>query len=583
MAEGATVANAFVQIMPSMEGATSNITSAIMPGIENAGNTAGSKFGSLFSGKMSVAMKGLGAALIGYVGISAMKDAFVSVEAGLNNVKIATGATGEQAKELEAAYLEASRNVVGSFEDIGSALGELNTRFGLEGDALTKATEQTMKYAKVTGQDATSAVQDVASMMNNAGISTDEFGTVLDELTVAGQASGISVSQLAQAVNSNAAVMKEMGFSTEDTIAMLANFEKTGADTTGILAAMKKGVQNWTKEGISAKDGFAEFVKGVQEGSIDAQKSIEIFGAKGGLAMYDAAQKGQLSFDEMYDAIVNESAGALDAVYNDTLTAQEKFDVLGKNIQAGFYEIAEPIVDAVAPYMDEVISAVAGAVRWFTTNAVPPIKEFIRLVGVLIEGLVHTANEFYSAAQDAVQFASTVASTIAEAVSNIVSWWSQVPDRIAGFVSDLAQRVKAHFQGIIDFAMSIPDRIIGFFAGLGSAISNAIGSIHFPTPHVSWEPLEIAGMSTPINLPHVSWYGKGGYFDDATIIGVGERGGEYIVPDYEPYISRLSSAISEHMEAGGIVINEMTVVADDPEDFMNQLTAFAARTRAQYA
>ena len=583
MAEGVTVANAFVQIMPSMEGATSSITSAIMPGIENAGNTAGSKFGNLFAGKMGVALKGLGAALVGYIGVSAMKDAFVNVEAGLNNVKTATGATGEQAKALEAAYLEASRNVVGSFEDIGSALGELNTRFNIEGAALEKATEQTMKFAKVTGQDATSVVADIASMMNNADISADDYGKVLDMLTVAEQKSGISSTQLAQSVNANAAVMKEMGFTTEDTIAMLANFEKTGADTTGILAAMKKGVQNWTKEGVSAKEGFAEFVSGVQDGSIDAQKSIEIFGAKGGLAMYDAAQKGQLSFEDMYNAIVNDSAGALDAIYQDTLTAQEKFDVLGKSIQSGFYEIAEPIVDAVAPYMDEVIDAVAGAVRWFTTNAVPRIQDFINLVGILIEGLVHTATEFYNAAKDAVRFASNVASAIGDAVSKIVSWWSQLPGRIAGFVSDLATRVKNHFQGILDFAMSIPERIVGFFTGIGARITSAIGSIHFPTPHVSWEPLEIAGMSTPINLPHVSWYGTGGYFDEASIIGVAERGNEYVIPDYEPYMTKLADEITERMDAQGIVIDKMTVVTPDPEDFMRQLTAFATRTRAQYA
>ena len=46
MAEGTTVANAFVQIMPSMEGATSNITSAVVPELTKAGDKAGAGFGS---------------------------------------------------------------------------------------------------------------------------------------------------------------------------------------------------------------------------------------------------------------------------------------------------------------------------------------------------------------------------------------------------------------------------------------------------------------------------------------------------------------------------------------------------------
>lgn len=561
MAEGVTVANAFVQIMPSMEGATDSITSAILPGVGQAGDKAGSKFGSMFTGKIGVALKGLGAAAIGYMGLSAMSGAFTDVENGFNNIIKATGATGESADALKKTYLDVAGSVVGSFDDIGSTIGEINTMFGLEGDALAQVTEQTMKYAKVTGVDASAAAHDIAQMMNNAGIATEDYSTVLDQLTAAGQASGISVASLAKSVNSNATMMKEMGFTTEDTIAMLANFEKTGADTSSILAAMKKGVQNFTKEGKSAQEGFADFVKGVQDGSVDSQKAIEIFGAKGGLAMFDAAQKGQLSFESMYDAIVNNSGSALDTVYQDTLTAQDKFDMLGKNITKGFYEIAEPIVDAIAPYMDDIIATVSSAVQWFTQNAVPLIKGFIKVVGDLISGLLDIADKFSYTAQEAFKFASGVAEDIGNMANDVI-----------GF-----------FQGIIDFVIGIPDRIVGFFSGLGSAITNAIGSIHFPTPHITWEALEIAGMTTPISLPHVAWYAKGGIVDAPTLIGAGESGREAIIPLTEPNIAPFADAVANRIGAGNITINEMTVVTDSPEDFMRQLTTFAARTRAQYA
>ena len=583
MAEGATIANAFVQIMPSMEGATDNITSAILPGIGQSGEKAGEKFGGMFTGKMGNMLKGVGVAALGYLGISTLTGAFMDVENGLNNVIKATGATGEAAESLKSVYLDVSRSVVGSFDDIGEAVGELNTRFGLTGDELEAASVQTMKFAKVTGKDAKTSIADITRLMNNAGISTDEYGNTLDKLTVASQKSGVDVSKLATTVTDNAASFKELGFSTDEAIAMLAQFEVSGANTSQILAGMKKGVAEWAKEGKSANEGFREFVDGVANGTVSMQDAIDIFGSRAGVSMYDAAQKGQLSFDDMYDAIVNNSAGALDSVYQDTLTAQEKFDLLGKNIQTGFYEIVEPIVDAVAPYMDEVIDAVAGAVRWFTDNAVPKIKEFIRLIGILIEGLVHTAGEFYNAAKDAVGFASNVASAIGNAVSNIVSWWSQLPGKIAGFVSDLASRVKAHFQGVLDFAMSIPERIVGFFTGIGARITGAIGSIYFPTPHVSWEPLEIAGMSTPINLPHVAWYAKGALFNDPSIIGVGEAGPEAVVPLTEPNIAPFADAVASRISSRSITVNNMTVVTPDPEDFMRQLTAFAARTRAQYA
>lgn len=84
-------------------------------------------------------------------------------------------------------------------------------------------------------------------------------------------------------------------------------------------------------------------------------------------------------------------------------------------------------------------------------------------------------------------------------------------------------------QGIVDFWRSIPDSIIGFFSGIGTRISNAFGSIHFPSPHVEWGGINIGDMHIP--LPTVRWYASGGYFDQASIIGVGERGGEFVAPE----------------------------------------------------
>lgn len=412
MAEGVTVANAFVQVMPSMEGATSNITAAIMPGMQSAGDKAGSTFGSVFSGKVGGAMKALGGAMVGLFAVDKLTSAYSEVEAGLNNVKIATGATGDSAKALEEVYLNVSKSVVGSFEDVGSAVGELNTRFGLQGEELEAASEQAMKYAKVTGQDATQAIQDVSRMMNNAGIPASEYSATLDKLTVAGQAAGIDVGKLTTTVTDNAASFKEMGLSTDDAIAMLANFEKSGANTSAILAGMKKGVATWTQEGKSAKEGFAEFVEGVENGTVTAQDAMDIFGSKAGMTMYDAAQKGQLSFDEMYDAITSASDGALDDIYYDTLTAGEKFDILGKNLQAGFFEIMEPIVDAITPYIDDIVS--------FLSSAISAVVGFVVPLAETIGGFLEQIHEQFAPVYDDVQGAIPV---ILEVLQSLVDFF----------------------------------------------------------------------------------------------------------------------------------------------------------------
>ena len=126
--------------------------------------------------------------------------AFKEVDTGFDAVVRATGATGEAAKELEDNVKNVATTVAGSrysWEELGSAVGEVNTRFGFTGQDLEDCSERFMQFANITGTDAVTAVQLVSRAMGDAGIDASEYGDVLDSLSLAAQASGISVDKLA--------------------------------------------------------------------------------------------------------------------------------------------------------------------------------------------------------------------------------------------------------------------------------------------------------------------------------------------------------------------------------------------------
>ena len=156
-------------------------------------------------------------------------------------------------------------------------------------------------------------------------------------------------------------------------------------------------------------------------------------------------------------------------------------------------------------------------------------------------------------------------------------------DTVSREWNSIRNNMKNIFSGMQRDAESGVKAIANEFSSLSSDISRSIGSlrsagreaaqsfadgfesVRIPTPHMyisSWRYHDLGdggSMSTPVF--DVSWYKSGGFFNKASVIGVGESGEEAVVPfTNAAAMKRLASAITEQMPAGALNTGESVAI-----------------------
>ena len=179
--------------------------------------------------------------ILGAVGIAASFDEITAALKDMSNemqeaeqtIVRATGASGQALEDMNSIALKVfSQSTAESLNDIAGIIGELNTRLNLSGTELENATVLMERYAQATGTNGANAVASITQVMKNYGVEVSEMGSLLDKLTVAGQASGISVDTLADSLVNNKSVLMQMGYSLEESISLLAMMEKEGVNSS---------------------------------------------------------------------------------------------------------------------------------------------------------------------------------------------------------------------------------------------------------------------------------------------------------------------------------------------------------------
>lgn len=239
-------------------------------------------------------------------------------------------------------------------------------------------------------------------------------------------------------------------------------------------------------------------------------------------------------------------------VWNDVTSGVEQFksDVASK--WEGFKQDASNAWENIKSTVSEKAQGAADWVsdKWNTLQTAT--QTYFGGIASTVQNDMNTAKQVGSSAGSALQAAlsgdwSTAKAEAANAFNAIKDNISQKMDnaqqnavRVADAIGNklgfpgLGEKVNGVFNSVRDFMKNPIENAWNFIKDILGKIVSIFGGIKIELPKIKMPHFNVSWNDVgPIKLPSVSvdWYARGGYFDKASIIGVGEAGGEYVAPE----------------------------------------------------
>ena len=312
-------------------------------------------------------------------------EAFRQVDEGMDTIVTKTGATGDSLKGMQDIASSIATTIPTDFSKAGEAVGEVNTQFGLAGDALKDVSVEMIKFAEINGTDITNSTISASKALEAYELSTSDLAKVLDSTTYTAQSTGVSVDDLMKKAIEGAPQIKMLGLSFEEGVALLGQFETSGVDASSALSGLTKAAGSYAKQGKTLKEGLVETIDKIKNTTSETEAmglAMEIFGAKKAPQMIDAIKRGSFDFQSFAES-AEYSVGAVSKTFEATLDPIDKFKTAQNSVTLAMSELGAAIAETLAPIFEVLGNMVKDISEWF--SGLPgPVKEFIVILGGVV-------------------------------------------------------------------------------------------------------------------------------------------------------------------------------------------------------
>lgn len=569
--------------------------------LKKVGNADLQALGNKFKG-VGDKMKTVGSNMTKYITApivaigAASVAAFNEVQNGLNIITQKTGASGAELTKMQDTARDLAKNLPTDFETAGTAVGELNTRFGVTGQELEDLSEKYIMFSKVNSVDLNQSIDETQKALSAFGLSAKDAPALLDRLTKAGQESGASVDTLTQGLIQNGTAFQELGLNMDQSVNLMAQMEKSGANSETVMQGLRKALKNAAAEGIPLDQALSQLQDTIVNGtgSMDGlTAAYDLFG-KSGDQIYGAVKNGSLDFSALGSA-ASDASGTLESVFNETLTPADQFQMAMNQAKDVGYEFGTTVLPMLTPLIEKLGEKLQAFSDWWnglspqTKKMITVIAMIVAAMGPLISilgsifGLIGSmmtvlpalGGVFAALAGPVGIVIGIIAALVAIGIILYKNWdtikaklsafktfmvqvFTSIKNKVVSIFTAIKNAIMKPIQTAVDFVKKMIGKIKGFF-------DFKVSLPHIKLPHFAIRPKGwklgdlLKGVIPSLGI---EWYAKGGIFNSPSLIGVGEAGPEAVLP-----IDKLQSMIyAANSQMVAALVTALTAANSGPAD-----------------
>ena len=466
-----TIAEAYVQILPTTNGITGALTSSLGGAATTAGAAAGAKASSSFGNKFST-----GLATVGKVGAAALTASTAAVSAfGASAVK--AGSEFDSAMSQVAATMGYTKDDLNDSTTEAAQNIETLRNFAQEMGSTTafSATEaaEALNYMALAGYDAETSMSMLPTVLDLASAGSIDLASASDMVTDASSALGLSIDETKDMVNQMAAAASDSNTSVSQLGDAILTIGATARSVKGGTEELSTVLGVLADNGIKGSEGgthLRNILLSLQDAAEDGKVamgdfSVEVYDSEGNMrSMVDIIGDmqtglGDLS-QESKDAIISGVFNKTDLASVNALlgTSQERFSELSASISdsAGAAEaMADVQLDNLEGKVTLFKSALEGAKIAVSDELTPTLKEFVTFGS---EGLSQLTEAFKTDGMDgAIEAFGTI---LTNGLTMITSKLPEVVTAGATLLQSLITGITQNSSTIVSAAVQILNTLI---------------------------------------------------------------------------------------------------------------------------